>query len=516
MESVNRKILGDSIFVTVLGLLGQGFGYLIVMLVAKIFGVNSITDAYYFAVVLTGTATALLTGVIKIILLPFFVDERTNHPETACRFFGSTITLMLIVSLLGALIIFTLSCFDILTMGFNIETKRLVRVLIFGLLPLIPLTIISGVYNAIYNSYQKFALAEATHSIRYGIVILVVIFFSSGYGIHSLVFGHIIGQIIALGFSIWIVHKKLGLRITPCFVLSPSLTKMLSLSWLPFLTYFLAQFNPLISRFIASFLDEGSVSVLAYAQQLAVIPSIFIGTGFTTVIVSYWSKLHAEENEQQLQHSVNRSVSMLTMVLIPTVVLLGLLREPLIRLLLERGAFTEQAVSITASLFSLLVIAVIPAYLHNLICRVLFVKKDVFALFWLTFLGVMLHSTLSFLLAVIMGHGVVGIAFSTIVSRLVVLSATIVLVHHLYIQFSFELHKRNLAQVVIATCVMGLFVYFIDTTLFSSSLAKIKLLFGVFLCLVSGAMVYVGSIWFLGNTDIVVIWATLSGKVQKR
>jgi len=55
MTSINRRIFKDSIVVTLLDLVGQALGFVVTMLVAKNFGANWVTDAYYLAFIIPGT-----------------------------------------------------------------------------------------------------------------------------------------------------------------------------------------------------------------------------------------------------------------------------------------------------------------------------------------------------------------------------------------------------------------------------------------------------------------------------
>jgi len=485
------------------------------MLVAKNFGANWITDSYYLAFIIPGTFVAIVGGVIKIVFIPVFVEERIKNPKSVEGMIGSTITAMLIASAVSIIIVAILSYSNVLSLGQSPEAKALVRVLLIELIPLIPLTIISAVFVAVYNSYQRFGLPQIINSVRYLIVIAALVFLSKSFGIHSLVFGHVAGQFFTLLACGWIVHKKLGLDISPRFTFSPAFKRMFRMSFLPFLSYVMAQFNPLISRFIASFLTVGSISVISYAQKLAVIPTLVIGTGFMGVIASYWSKSAAEGDEQQLQNSLNRSVSMLLTILTPIVVGLHILREPLIRLLLQRGAFGEDTVMVTAGVFSILIIAVIPTYLYMIVIRILFVKQDMVVIFFLGLISMFLQLILSYFLAITIQMGIEGIALSTLTSSSVVALLTIFVVHKRYVRISIKTMANNIIGVIAGCLIMGISIFWVKNWA-QHLFARYGLCFEMLSISMFGAVIYIIFLRLIRHPELLTVFNLVFCNVSSR
>lgn len=504
MKSISRRIFKDSLIVTLFGVMGQALGFVAMMMIAKMYGANWITDAYYMAFIIPGTFTGIMFGIIKIVFVPFFVEERIKHPENVRHIFNMAISAMMICSLIGVIAIALLSYLNLLSFGQNPEGKALTQILIFELLPLIPLTMISAVFSAIYNSYQRFGLEELANLLRYIAVIPALVFLTESIGIHALVLGHVAGQLITLLFSAWLVYKKLGLSFRFHFKFSSDFKRILYNSILPFLSYSLALFNPLISRVVASFLEAGSITIVTYAQRIALIPALVIGGGFLGVLVSHWSKSAVEGKDEQLRRSVIRSFSMMITIITPIVIGLYVLREPLIRLLLQRGAFNESMAVVTANVFSIFAVAVIPTYLHRLVGRVLFVKQDMISIFSVTCIGIVLHLLLSYLLAVILDMGPLGIALSTFISITIVSCTTIIIVHHKYIRFSVELLGSNIYKTLIGCLIMFLcillFQYFSKDWLLNHSM-----LFEIIGAGSIGGFIYMGFLWLINHPDLIVI-----------
>ncbi|MHC4885756.1 MAG: lipid II flippase MurJ, partial [Planctomycetota bacterium] len=264
MTSVNRTILRDSMIVTAVGFLGQGFGILVMMMVAGRFGVSTETDAYYMAFILPGMLMAITGGIIKMVYVPIFVEERINRPDQIPFILGSSLQFMLGLSILGMAVIAACAHLRIFSFAGNPEATALCARLLLELLPLVPLTALTAILGATYNAHQKFGLVESTQSLRYLIVLATLWFTADRWGIHSLVVGHILGQTAALLVALYTVFIRLKVPVTFRFTLHPAFRRMLSLSLFPFLGYGVAQATPFISRIISTWLPAGSVAGLSY------------------------------------------------------------------------------------------------------------------------------------------------------------------------------------------------------------------------------------------------------------
>ena len=504
MKRANRRIFKDSLIVTLINILGQICGFVFTMLVARKFGAGLAADAYYLAIVIPVTFVGIASGLLRVVFVPFLVEERIKNPERIQNLLGSIISFMLIVSCICAVILAMLSYFNILELGQGHEVKALTRILLLELILLIPLTIMTEFLFAIYNAYQKFALAEFANTLRYIIVIPFIVFVTEIIGIHALAIGHVIGQFIAFLLAAWIVYRQLGIGLKLRFDFDSAFKRILRLSIVPFVSYAIALFTPLISILTASYLAKGSVSIYSYAQKLAIIPTLVVGTGFLGVLVSHWSKYDSESDNKQFETSLNRSVSILITYLIPIVVLLYLLKEPLIQLLLQRGEFSEDAVLKTAEVFSFLAIAVLPTYLNMVIVRVLYIKKDMMSIFWLSSLRIVLHLLMCYFLAIVLLQGTVGIALSYLISISLVAVITFVIVHNNYMHFSMSMLGINTFKSLIGCLLMFICIYLFKA-IGNALIVKSGLIVEILGISIIGALIYLIALKLVRHSDIVVV-----------
>ena len=109
------------------------------------------------------------------------------------------------------------------------------------------------------------------------------------------------------------------------------------------------QFNILFGTLLASFLPEGSVSYLYYADRLVQFPLGVFGMAVSTAALPRLSSLAAAGNMEDFNGSLRAALGLTLFICLPSMAGLMALADPIIALLFQRGAFTGEAVRATAS-----------------------------------------------------------------------------------------------------------------------------------------------------------------------
>ena len=136
------------------------------------------------------------------------------------------------------------------------------------------------------------------------------------------------------------------------------------------------QINLLADVVIASFLPEGSISYLYYADRVNQLPLGVVGVAVGTALLPHLSRLVAGGETTAANASHNRAVELALLLALPAAAALIVLALPLTSVLFERGAFGAAASSATA--FALMAYAAgIPAYvLIKVLTPGFFARKD--------------------------------------------------------------------------------------------------------------------------------------------
>jgi putative peptidoglycan lipid II flippase len=108
------------------------------------------------------------------------------------------------------------------------------------------------------------------------------------------------------------------------------------------------QFNVLISRFLASFLPQGSISWLYYADRLVQFPLGVFAIAISTAALPSLSKQVAEKDMGEFTQTLSHALRLVFFIIIPSLVGLIIVRKLLIQIFFERGAFGDFSTEMTA------------------------------------------------------------------------------------------------------------------------------------------------------------------------
>ena len=108
------------------------------------------------------------------------------------------------------------------------------------------------------------------------------------------------------------------------------------------------QLNVLVSTFLASYLPEGSVSYLYYADRLLEFPMGIFAIAVATAVLPVMSEQAARKDWGNLRETLSFALRLVFFVTLPAMIGLIVLRHPILNLLFQRGAFTAHSAEMTA------------------------------------------------------------------------------------------------------------------------------------------------------------------------
>ncbi|MDI1297438.1 MAG: lipid II flippase MurJ, partial [bacterium] len=214
----------------------------------------------------------------------------------------------------------------------------------------------------------------------------------------------------------------------------------------------------LISTSLAArFLPQGAVSYLYYADRLNQLPLGLIGIGVGTAILPALSRQIGSGNEQAASHTQNRAMELALFLALPAAVALCISATPLIRGLLQHGAFTATDTIGAAGALAAFAVGV-PAYvLIKILTPGFYARQDT-----KTPVRVAVFSMLFNLvgnLTLIWPFGHVGVAISTAIAAWVNVLILYWLLHKRD-QLRMDARFRGKAlRIVAASAIMGVALY---------------------------------------------------------
>ncbi|MBT9172003.1 MAG: putative lipid II flippase MurJ [Syntrophomonadaceae bacterium] len=414
--SISKQGMGQAALLLVAGtILSRILGLVRETAIAYQFGATAQTDAYLVATIIPIALSGIIVGSLATAFIPVFTEYRLQSGEKeAWKMASGVITLALII-LLAAAISFFLAApvfISLLAPGLAAEAKALAVQLSRLLAPALFFAGTVGLASAVLHSYRHFTYPTFAGLLHNAGMIGGTLLLGGLLGISGLAIGAVAGLLAnVLIILIPLAGQMKFYRPTLSGLRHPGTVKV-GVMLLPFLVGSAAgQVNMLVDRILASWLMEGSIAALNFADRLIGLPlGIFAGAA-STAVYPFLAEQAAARNINELRRTFSDGLRMLWFIVFPLAVGLKVLGEPIIRLLFERGAFDTAATGMTFIALFYYGLGIYAHAANALLARVFFALQDSATPIKLGLLSTGLNVVLNLILVRFMAHG--GLALAT-------------------------------------------------------------------------------------------------------
>jgi len=321
------------------------------IVIAHRFGVSMESDAYFASesvLLLLGGMVVIGTG---IAFIPLWTKYRQQLGELeASRFATAFISLITILTIVLAILVFLGAPWisRIIAPGFSPMASTMTTKLLRVVALVVPLLGYTAGCTGLLEAHRRF-LVPAFSRVVYGLIVLfAVITLSDLYGVMSLAWGAVAASLARLAIQ-WIKAKNFnGTRLTwrvnhvgarrAVYQILPIIIALLGL-----------QVALMLDKMVASLLPEGALAQLAYSSRVMLLPVGILAIPLRTTILPTLSQQAAQREYEIVGKTALEGLRILASIIVPVSAGLILLRQPLVHLLFERGAFDSQAAYMTAS-----------------------------------------------------------------------------------------------------------------------------------------------------------------------
>ncbi len=228
-------------------------------------------------------------------------------------------------------------------------TTRLLRLLF----PYILFVGTAAVYGGILHSHRHF-LSPALAPIAFNIAAISGLFLVGRHVFPRMpVWGYAMG--VAVGGLLQLLvmlpaARSRGFSFRPAFEWRTGKVRRVGRLALPALVGLVAaEVNILVDQMIASFLEPGSVAALSYGNRIMYLPLGAFAVALATALLPTLSRQTAMGKLDEARETLSRATLGLAMLLLPTTICLVLLAEPIVSVVLARGAFAGRSVALTST-----------------------------------------------------------------------------------------------------------------------------------------------------------------------
>lgn len=209
---------------------------------------------------------------------------------------------------------------------------------------------LTALCSSVLNVHGSFAIPAITPCLLNVVMIVTAYFIAPHFGDPNeiLAIGMVVGGVVQLVFQLPFVYK-LGLLVVPRWGWSHAGVKRIRTLMIPALFGVSAsQLNLLVNTILASFLATGSISYLYYSDRLLEFPIGIFAVAISTVILPALSRVDCKTQHEAYEKTLDWGVRLVLLLGISSAAGIIALREPILRVIFMRGAFSEENVLLSS------------------------------------------------------------------------------------------------------------------------------------------------------------------------
>ena len=493
------------------------------MVLAALFGSGMAADAFFVAFRIPNLLRRLFAeGSLTIAFIPVFTEYLTLKGKKdafdLARVVLTTLSIILVVvTLLGILFspwIVRIQAFGFGGSGVKYDLTVLLTRITF---PYIFFISIVAFFMGVLNSLRRFA-APAAAPIFLNLGIIGAAYLISPHceaPIVGVAIGVLIGGALQVGLQIpWAIRE--GLRLYPKWQLDHPALKRIGLLMLPaILGSAVYQFNQFMGTLLATFLQEGSVSWLYYADRLVQFPLGIFAIAISTAALPSLATEAAKKDLGQFQSTLNHALCLVFFITLPSMVGLIILGKPIIQILFERGAFDARSSVMTAYALFYYTLGLWAFSGVRIMVSAFYALQDTKTPVKVAIIALVINLTLSLALMGPLKHG--GLALALSLASAVQFLLLVFFLKKKTSEVNLRPVLKAVSKSLLAASLMGLGVYYFHSKwlIAGEGTGLPGMVINLVALIVIGIIIYFGTARVLGCTEIASIMGMLSRKRKK-
>lgn len=449
-------VSGASFFIASFGLLSKSIGFLREILFASIYGLSTEFDIYLVGAVFPLTINVIIMSLGQNYIIPAYNKFKEIDKDTADNFIRYNFYIFILIGIIISTVFFLLSDSIISLFVKNSDPLLVNRTLsIFNLFLLtIPLSSAISVIIAYQQSKFEFKYSVMS-SIIPNITVLISVFFYGSSEIIAIPIGFTIGiflQLIFLSLKSFEVFS-LGVKNSPSNHYKYIKNGFLSITVIVLIES-IGQLYTVTDRYYFSSISEGGISALSYAQTIFLLPISILSIALSTAIFPKLSYLFNKKNFPELEKLLINGFIINIVIFIPVMFVLIFYGDTVLKLIYERGKFSNTDTLITSSALTFYSLSIVFYSAYSILNKMIYSIGLIKKLLLITIIGIAIK--ILFNLIFVGSYFQDGLALSTSISYMFFFISSLHLVYkHLKLKNRLFFFK----ELVLHFC-MGIVVLF--------------------------------------------------------
>ncbi|MCG6897784.1 MAG: murein biosynthesis integral membrane protein MurJ [Thiocapsa sp.] len=405
-------------------LLSRILGFVRDLVVARIFGADAGTDAFFVAFKIPNFMRRLFAeGAFSMAFVPVLNEYKEKRGFAALKAYvdavagtlGVVLMLVTLLGVLGAPVLILLFAPGFAGDPTQLELAAEMLRLTFPYLLFISLTAFAG---GILNTYERFGIPAFTPVLLNISLILCALYLAPlmARPIVALAWGVFIAGIAQLAFQIPFLAQLKLLPRPRLGTKDPGVRRTVKLMVPALLGVSVGQISLLLDTLLASFLVTGSISWLYYSDRLMEFPLGILAVALATVILPRLSQRHAADDPVAFSHTLDWALRWVLLLGVPCAVGLLVLAGPLIATLFYSGEFGADDVekaSLSLMAYSIGLVAFMGI---KVLAPGYYARQDLKTPVRIAVISLLVNMTLNLILMFPLGHA--GLALATTIAAI--------------------------------------------------------------------------------------------------
>ncbi|MDQ5846045.1 MAG: murein biosynthesis integral membrane protein MurJ [Acidobacteriota bacterium] len=320
---------------------------------AHYFGTSAAGDAFSAAFRIPNFLQNIFgEGALSASFIPIYAKLLAQEDEKeATHVANAVLTLLALITSLIVLagVLTTPYLIDLIAPGFSGETRELTIRLVKILFPGAGLLVLSAWCLGILNSHHRFFISYTAPVVWNIAIITSLLMFGGRVGQFPLAevtdWGSVVGSALQFAIQLPTVFKLVP-RLWPVFDVASTHVRKVVTNFLPvFMSRGVIQISAFVDAVLASFLPQGAVASLTYAQSLYTLPVSLFGMSVSAAELPAMSRTTGTSHEvaEVLRRRLDAGLQRIAFFIVPSAVAFLALGDVIAAVLYQTGEFKHDA-----------------------------------------------------------------------------------------------------------------------------------------------------------------------------
>ncbi|MDR0991636.1 MAG: murein biosynthesis integral membrane protein MurJ [Ruminococcus sp.] len=510
-----QKLIKSSAFIIAATIILKCLGLLREIILAYAYGAGVVTDAYAVSRSAVDTFAAFLAGAAGTVFIAVVTDiSGEDKEDRQTRFTRLMITIFGILGLVFTALFALFPTVFVRIFAYSLDAEaansaaRMLR-----LMSLVCVPILINTFLAANLQMKGRFFRSVVYQITINFSIISFILIGRNLGFDELIgAGYAVGGILSALLLI-AFNKGIGFTYRPVLERKNAELKTFIAVIVPSLMSTLAsQLFQVIDRNMASTLDVGTISSLNYAAKVENVFFALIGVAVATAVMPDLAAAVAKKDDEKISFEISSALKTVMPVVLPLTLGIIILAYPIIRILLERGAFGAGNTADASTLLMMYTVGLIPQCITAILSYVMIARKDTKTLFAISFISLGIGVALNFLFIGPLGAD--GLALATSLASFISVILLIIALRRRNINIFVFSKKREWAKIIGATAAMSLFAATTDKILLTDVSYLKNLVFTALIAVIS-ILIY-AAVLLISKSEIADVYKELVKSIQIR